>query len=542
MRLIPKHFNRIVLLLGYVLLLSCGGGGGSSTNRAPSCAGTPSVATAPVTACNLLVPTDPNDPFYHYQWHLKNTGQLCGAIGEDINVEPVWNGTPSYKGDGVRIAIVDDGLEIGHPDLAANVVTGGSYDYRLSPPAYGDPTGGAHGTSVAGVAAAVDFNRIGVRGVAPHGRLVGYNVLQAPTTTNEADAMTLDAPLNSVSSNSWGAPDGNGTLDAPSSTWRTAIETGLATGRGGLGLIYVWAAGNGAPIDNSNYDGQANYRGVIAVGATNDTGTKASYSEHGANLWVSAPAGETCGHAITTTDRTGTVGYNPTQTGGSDLPDQNYTECFNGTSAATPEVSGVVALMLQARPALTWRDVRLILAETARKNDRSDSGWTSGAISPGGTAYHFNHKYGFGVVDAKAAVSRAASWSLISGTQRVSPPFSGAPNIAIPDNDCTGVSDTINVSQSGINQIEWVEVTFTAADHPYSGDLNISLTSPTGAVSQLAETHNCPAGCTAYSGWVFGSARHLGEAADGNWKLTVKDQESLDVGTFQSWSIQFYGR
>ncbi len=530
--------RRIVSAATLGLLLSCGGGGGGGGGSNASCA-LPRAAIAPrISACSVIIGTDSTDPFYLYQWHLNNTGQTCGTPGEDIHVTSVWN---TYKGSGVRVALVDDGLEIAHPDLTANVITGssGSYDYRV--PGYGDPTGGAHGTSVAGVVAARDLNNYGVRGVAPRASVVGYNLLQALTSSNEADAMTRDRSINSISSNSWGAPDGNGTLDAPDNLWRSAILDGLQNGRGGRGLIYIWAGGNGAPIDNSNYDGQANNRGVIAVAATNDVGTQTSYSERGANLWVSAPAGETCGNAIVTTDRSGNGGYNPLQTGGSDFADHDYTKCFNGTSAAAPVVSGVVALMLEANPALTWRDVRLILAQSARKNDATNSEWTSGALSPAGTAYHFNHKYGFGVIDAQAAVTLANAWTNV-GSELTSPTTTATPNLAIPDNDCNGVSNTVTVSGSGINKIEWVEITFSAADHTYSGDLDITLTSPSGAVSQLAEMHSCPAGCTAYSAWIFGSARHLGEAADGNWTLTVKDEAAQDVGTFQSWSLKFYGR
>jgi kexin len=91
--------------------------------------------------------------------------------------------------------------------------------------------------------------------------------------------------------------------------------------------------------------------------------------------------------------------------------------------------------------------------------------------------------------------------------------------------------------------IEFIEITFSAADHTYSGDLEITLTSPAGTISRLAELHSCASNaCTAYSGWVFGSARHLGEAANGNWTLTVKDLATLDTGAFQSWGLKFYGR
>ena len=113
-----------------------------------------------------------------------------------------------------------------------------------------------------------------------------------------------------------------------------------------------------------------------------------------------------------------------------------------------------------------------------------------------------------------------------------------------PDDDAAGVSDTLTVAGSGLSNIEYIEITFSAADHTFAGDLEITLTNnTTGTVSRLAEVHSCPGlACTPHNGWVFGSARHLGEAADGNWILTVADKVPLDVGTFQSWGLKFYGR
>ena len=133
-------------------------------------------------------------------------------------------------------------------------------------------------------------------------------------------------------------------------------------------------------VDNSNYDGRANYRGVMAVAAVNDQGVQSSYSESGANLWVAAPGGEFCVSTSMPSPRQIVPGFGPqygngvttgdctTPTTGNPNP-EDYTKCMNGTSSATPDVAGVVALMLAANPNLTWRDVRIILAETARKND-----------------------------------------------------------------------------------------------------------------------------------------------------------------------------
>lgn len=540
-----------------------------------------SAASAEVSATPVTV-TPTTDPLFAKQWHLLNASQVSSTgtvakAGEDINVTPAWGIT---KGAGVRVAIVDDGLEIAHEDLASNLApTGQSHDFVTggSDPSNdpADPASG-HGTAVAGIVAARDLNGLGGAGVAPRASLVGYNFLQNSTSVNEIDAMTLNASSVSVSSNSWGATDDTGEFTPSRFSWRSAIDTGLATGRAGKGTVYVWAAGNGGGIkntavpiylvDNSNYDGRANYRGVMAVGAVNHLGVQSSYSESGANLWVAAPGGESCKtHAITSVDRTGGVGINQTNSL-NDYANRNYTQCMNGTSSATPMVSGVVALMLAANPNLGWRDVRIILAQTARANDfgtcttvpavgapcpATSTGWFlngTGVSTPTTPRYYFNHKYGFGVVDAGAAVTAAQTWANV-GSQvtattplRVVPAINTIPDYVAPSN--AGISDTLTVTGSTVSSIEWVEISFSAT-HTYPGDLDITLTSPSGMVSQLTVPHLCGgqygACSTNLNAWTFGSAAHLGEAANGTWKMTVKDGLVGATGTFNSWQLKFYG-
>jgi kexin len=511
---------------------------------------------------------DGADLLFDRQWHLKNTGQAGanGAValaGEDINVEPVWSGcndNGTCKGEGITVAVVDDGVEIAHEDLQANISS--LLQHRVysttSAPLNGDPTpplgtpelerGRAHGTSVAGTIAARDNNVVGGRGVAPRASLLGYRLTGGGITdSNEADAMIFQAANVHISNNSWGAPD-NGHPFPATQQWQNAILQGLQNGRNGRGTIYVWANGNGGRRnDMSNYDGQANYWGVIAVGSVTAAGKRAVYSERGANLWVSAPGGDSCGTGlgITTTDLSAGRGANA-GTDNVDLPYGSYTQCFDGTSASAPIASGVIALMLQANPSLSWRDVSSILARTARKTDPSDPGWTSNTAG-----HRINDAYGFGVVNAAAAVTAARTWAnlppykIASGTQQV--------NLAIPDNNATGVTGSIAIADSGIRNIEWVDVFFNAKDHPYSADLEIVLVAPGGTRSILAETHLCLENsttgqspqsaetCAPYNVWRFGVGRHLDEPADGTWRLEVKDKNAVDTGTFIDWTIAIYG-
>ncbi len=550
MALISQQKNVLTRLLsGTFLLVALGGCGGREE----------------------MVSVSVSDPLYEDQWHLKNTAQFVGtSSGEDINVEPVWVGVAgnagAVKGRGVLVAVVDDGLQLAHEDLAANIAANKSWDYAGRD---ADPSSTLlyHGTSVAGLIAARDLNGLGIRGVAPQASLAGYNLLwtNEPSISNIVDAMTAHGNLVEVdvSNNSWGLSiDELGEAEPPSdSLWQLAIEEGINAGRDCKGIVYVWSAGNGGRDgqDNSNYDFQANNRHVISVCAVNGTGRQASYSEPGANIWLCAPGGDSNAVSGTlglpTTDLMGSEGGNPDRDTFDDYADQNYSRTFVGTSAAAPIVSGVVALMLEANPDLGWRDVRLILAETARKNDVADSDWSVTSAASGQPQYNINHKYGFGVVDAAAAVSKVSGWRNVGEQVIIEKTLSAA--AAIPDNNSTGIQQSINLDAiaDGNLIVEYVEVDFFS-EHQYSGDLEIILTAPSGTQSVLAETHDClyldafdnlrrrfGACLYDYNPWTFASARHLGEGSAGIWRLNVADKGNTGAyGQLQSWTLRIYGR
>ena len=467
-----------------------------------------------------------SDPLYGCQWHLNNLD------GEDINVESIW--AEGNKGEGINIAVVDDGMYYTHEDLKDNVDAGLNHDY----------TGGGdihhplehHGTNVAGVIAARD-NDIGVRGVAPRATIYGYNYVSSSTSLNRADAMARNRDVTAVSNNSWGPRGGPG-LGHAGSFWELAVKAGVETGYDGKGVFYAFGGGNGHEEgDNANLNELANYHGVTAVCAVNDGDTRSYYSEMGANLWVCAPS-------------SGGLDYRGIVTAENY---DRYVDDFGGTSSATPTVSGVAALMRNANPDLTWRDLKLILAASARKNDAGNSGWTDGAHKYGSESdtdrYHFNHEYGFGVVDAGAAVDLAKGWSSLPPVQS-STVESGWLNTRIPDarpNGETSIDFTPLTVDTGIEFTEFVEVR-AAFQHGSFRDLSINLVSPSGAVSRLVESFDTFGDDDPSTGFVplhgtfrFGSARHLGEDPNGQWTLVFTDRIPIVEGTLESWSLTIYG-
>ncbi|HEY7089798.1 MAG TPA: S8 family serine peptidase [Tepidisphaeraceae bacterium] len=496
-----------------------------STSRASTLSIAPKLAATtgisffyPLVASAKPLRAIPDDPLFPNEWHLLNTGQTTGAPGNDADVTPVWD---NYRGDGVTIGVVDDGLEYTHEDLAANYVPSLSYDFFSNDADPAPGSGDVHGTAVAGIAAARGFNGIGVSGAAPNASIAGIRLVSG-ATTDQQEASSLFFHPNDIDiyTSSWGPADFGDDLQGPGPLTLAAIQNGATTGRNGLGNIYTWAAGNGLQFnDNVNYDGYANDRYVIAVSAIDSNGVQSYYSEPGAPLLV---AGYSSGSSFgtTTTDRTGTAGYSF----------GNYTSNFGGTSSSAPLVAGVVALMLQANPNLTWRDVQSILAHSARKNDPLDAGWSTNSAG-----LHINPKYGFGAIDAAAAVALAQNWTNLAPEQSVT---SGTINVntAIPDNDSTGVTSTFNLATP--LRAESIEVVLNVT-HPRRGQLRVVLTSPTGTQSVLQEVHNdTNANIT---NWVYSTKRDWDELAAGNWTLKVTDGQGGFTGTWNSWKINFYG-
>jgi subtilisin-like proprotein convertase family protein len=477
----------------------------------------------------------PNDPKYAEQWHLKHPGGTSVALGTDVNVEGVWNygGTGGVKGTGIRVGIVDDGIDLTHEDFAGGLDTTNDKDWNGPDNNPSPGVGDDHGTACAGNVGARGNNGKGVVGTAPGSTLVGMRLIAAATTDlQESEAMSHLPQLIQIKSNSWGPADDGGTLEAPGALTRAAFASAAATGRGGLGTVFTWAGGNGLDNgDNSNFDGYANDIHTIAVGASNSHGGQSYYSESGANLVVVAPSSGDSDFGelgITTTDRTGSTGYNTSTAalGG------NYTDDFGGTSSATPTVAGIVALMLEKKPGLGWRDVKEILIRSAAKFNPTDSGWTDNSAG-----FHFNHRYGAGIVDATAAVNMAANWTnLTPATTKVLSQF--GMSVPIPDSNFNGVTHDFVVGGSEL-RVEHVQLTI-GATHPYRGDLEVTLTSPSGMISRMAEVRNRDGGAN-YSNWTFSSVRHWGENSTGTWTVKVADRAADDIGTLTGLALSLHG-
>jgi subtilisin family serine protease len=544
------------------------------------------------------------DPLIDQLWHLNNQGQGAFASGqatpcEDIRVaDSIVSG---LTGAGVVAVVVDEGFEISHEDLAPNAVPGGSRDFTNGD---ADPTrssnAGDHGTSVGGLIAARGFNDVGARGVAPLASIQGWNFLEVQSAANQALALggAGGASNGHVFNMSYGVAElAPVEIDAVlEAHLNGAARTTLRGGRGG---IFVKSAGNGfgdiqglgecqaanfigVSCQNANMDPTNTAIEVIVAGALNARGVKASYSTAGSAILVSAPGGE-FGFNIASAPGLSSTAYSPamitvdqagcnrgsSRNGLFPLPSAfmnnangrnancNYMSTFNGTSSAAPVISGVIALLLEANPNLSWRDVQLILASTARQVDpnrpavidrtvlggyESEPAWTTNAAG-----LKFHNWYGFGAIDADSAIALARNYTSLLPAGGIQSATNAANGLALspPDNSATGVSSALNIGANLTIETVQIEITITSVGGAFAGtyqDIGLELTSPSGTRSVLLNNKNGWASAGDMVGTRFRSNAFMGETSAGAWTLRVIDGfEDGPAYTLTDWRVRIFG-
>jgi subtilisin-like proprotein convertase family protein len=503
------------------------------------------------------------------------------------------------------VAVVDTGLDIHHTDLANNVVSNTSWDFvgNDTDPTPASGTDSDHGTMVGGIIGMVGWNNVGGRGVAPNAKLAGFNFMSSQSGSNLIASIGGNKSSNfHVFNQSWGSADN--TTSPVSSTYfdyysDIAQYRSAASGkpiRNGKGAVFIKSSGNGfnyqgyscgeagAPVScaNASLDTYALLPEQIVVSAINADGIRSSYSTAGSSVWISALGGEfglnnqygsssntnAFKPALITTDvsgcstgrvksSTGSANYTPFETGNHpENPNCDYVSTMNGTSSAAPVASGIVALMLEANPNLTWRDVKHVLASTADQVDASitpvsftlsdgsyiaEPAWTTNAAG-----YRFHNWYGFGRINAQNAVAMAKTYSsYLPATSQQTTGFvksADFPNNGrIPDNAVMGASSSVSIS-TPITKIEAVQLQLNSVTHPRLGDLGFTLISPSGTRSVLLPAINQTLlGSATSLTFMLESNAFYQENPNGNWTISVVDALSDNIGTITSASLRIYG-
>ncbi|MBV7695800.1 S8 family serine peptidase [Streptomyces sp. TRM70350] len=459
---------------------------------------------------------DPNDTDYAKQWDLFES-----TAG--MNVPGAW---PTSTGSGVTVAVIDTGY-VAHSDLAANIV--GGYDFisdtfvsvdgngRDSNPADpgdwynanecgpGIPASNSswHGTHVAGTIAAVTNNSKGMVGIAYGAKISPVRVLGkcGGYDSDIIDAITWASggTVSGVPANSNVAKVINMSLGgAGACTSATQSAINAAVNRG---TTIVVAAGN----DNDNVANHSpgNCNNVISVAATNRSGAKASYSNYGSLIDISAPGGQTS---------TGIAnGIYSTVNSGTRTPSTESYAFYQGTSMAAPHIAGLAALMKSAKSSLTPAQIESAIKANARALPGSCSGGC-----------------GAGLADAAKTVQAVAGGTSTGTT------FSSTSAVSIPDAG-SAVESPITVSGLTGNAPSDLQVAVDIT-HTWRGDLVIDLVAPDGSTYRLKSSSGSDSANDVRTTYTVNAS---GETANGTWKLRVQDVAAQDTGRINSWSLTF---
>lgn len=571
---------------------------------APAASAASASLTTPVTPS--LVYTDPLIS-KQWQWNPDKGG---------VNIAPVWNdgiiGVNRLTGEGIVIGIIDQWVEPNHEDLnvspynpGTNLANGLSKDFVGSETIPTDDpetdedesatqiyTDEEHGTFVAGMAAAVGGNDLGVVGAAPGATIAGLH-------TDLTYDTTMSAFWWGTGVSSSGGYSGEAAIQVKNCSWGSSFnESGVAdywdaiekTSRNNV--IYVFAAGNARGGDytepgSTGWSSEGNSPYIINVAATNTDGTYSSFSSYGSNVFISAP-----GAGVVSTDRTGTYGYNSgsissssdeTTSATGSIADADYASS-DGTSFSSPLVAGVIALGKQvcmpmdvrwAKHALAYSSGHGTAPNIDAKYDSDkgtyvqESGYTTTTTDEDGNTttvtvsstgewhknnggYWFNNNYGFGLVDPEEFIDTVqdiayttveTTYSTTSISKTISSEASGTERSAE-----YSVSTSSSSAASGLNQdIETVSVTLNFSEEFLNNEdfdldsLKVTLISPDGLESVLVQ----PSWDVAVSSsiladsddatsasWTFLSNAYWGASyagTDGDWTVKIEYDGVEDV-------------
>jgi subtilisin family serine protease len=520
----------------------------------------------------------PNDTSYSELYGMENTGQLIngsyrGTPDADIDAEGAWD--ISTGSSNVVVGVIDTGVDYTHPDLAGNIWTNPreiagnridddgngfvddvhGYDFANND---GDPMDDAgHGTHVSGTIAGRGNNGQGVAGVNWNSSIMGLKFLTASGSGSTSDAvrainyatmMRTNYGVNiRVTNNSWG---GGG--------YSAEMENAIRA-HNNAGILFVAAAGNESTNNDTtpHYPSNYNLPGVIAVAATDYNDQLASFSCYGAtSVDLAAP---------------GVKVY-------STLPGNRY-DWYNGTSMATPHVTGVAALAWAVNPNATITDMRTALlggvdvisalngkvATGGRLNALRTLQLIQGQTPPppaetGISGIVWTDTDRDGVRDAGEQGRAGETVFLDLNNNGVRDAGTGAfPSQNVPVNIVDNATASSRLTVSGLSgAITDINVTFDIT-HTYDGDLTVSLVSPAGTRIQLFSRLGGSAdnftrttlddeastainqGTAPFTG-TFRPMSPLsgfdGQGAAGTWTLEVVDNASADQGTLNSWSLQ----
>ncbi|XP_015598957.1 neuroendocrine convertase 1 [Cephus cinctus] len=451
-----------------------------------------------------------DDELWEQEWYLQDTRASKSLPKLDLNVLPLYR--LGVTGRGIRVAVLDDGLEYTHEDLRNNYDPEISYDVNEADsdpiPRYESTGMNGHGTRCAGeIAMEANNHKCGV-GVAFGASVGGVKLLDGVVNDRvEGEALGFRTDLVDIYTASWGPADDGRSLEAPGRLATEALERGVREGRAGKGSIYVWASGNGGSnSDDCGCDGYVGSIYTVAVG---------SASQMGRFPWY----GERCPATLATTYSSGA--YHDQMIATTDLKNSCTTR-HTGTSASAPLAAGIIALALEVNDNLTWRDVQHLIVWTSEYSPlRDNPGWLRNDAG-----FWFNPRFGFGLMNAHALVMAGFNWTRVPDKEicRIEPSFLSNANLRY--GTPVSLEFEANACEGEGRMIEFLEHVQLEVSLNYSirGALSMHLTAPSGLEVQILRARKLDESPAGFAKWRFLSVASWGERPEGTWTLRISDE------------------
>ncbi|KAG7499791.1 proprotein convertase subtilisin/kexin type 5-like [Solea senegalensis] len=470
-----------------------------------------------------------NDPVWSSLWYIHCSDESKGCLSH-MNIAAAWD--RGYTGKGVVVSVLDDGIEREHPELKPNYDPLASYDVngqdRDPSPHYSRTADNYHGTQCAGIVVAASNNSQCTVGVSFHARIGGVRMLDGDVTDiTEAQSLSFKPEYIHIYLASWGPVDDGVTLEGPGPLSQIALQNGIKSGRHGRGSVFVWASGNGGRKgDHCSCDGYSNSIYTISISSSTWRGRQPGHLEQCTSILATA--------------YTGGEGEGMVTLG----PRQSCRWAPQGTSFSSSMAAGVIALTLEANPLLTWRDVQHIIVRTSKAYHLVAPDWHMN-----GAGFTVSHLYGFGLLDAESMVREAERWKQVPPQHECvkEAPVQQSRSIH-PGSVLTSVYGTTGCSAKPQQRVVYVEhvVVRVTITHSRRGDLSITLTSPSGTVSQLLANRPLDDSTEGFQNWELMTTHCWGERSAGKWVLKIKDtpsqqRDNAELGRLKEWSLVIYG-
>ncbi len=347
---------KIVLIILAVFIFSACSHDSSDVYLPPDINNTLPTPTPIPPDINNTNPDLDTNPLYSQQWSINHDIDFysLNAIDEDAHINP-QDIFQKYSGRGIKVAVIDDGFDVNHPEIKEKIIKMVSVDRNgiLGNDVSHVSSGDYHGSAVAGIIAASN-NNIGIMGVAPEVELILIRMameLMGDDVYIELFKQAIDAGADLINC-SWGTGEVSPALE-------NYIDEISTNARDGKGVIIVFASGN-SNKDMGNDESAMD--SVVGVGATDKTNLRTSYSDYGKDLDIVVPGGDTLG--ITTIDPLGNSGASSDEYNRYDEYRDGNPVSFIGTSASAPIMTGVIALALQKDTSLTRVQIQELLKKS----------------------------------------------------------------------------------------------------------------------------------------------------------------------------------